>query len=113
MIEALALLIGGTGFLAVLTAVGALRRHRRTSIAAISGLAFPITWLVWDELDYQEYRVAEPFRTAPSDDQDDQEFGATELDAASNDHMLDAAEVATPSTRSRSQPLQSSLAARS
>ena len=63
-----------------------------------------------DELDYQDYRVAAPFRRAPSDDH---EFGATGLDVApSNDHMLDAAEVATPSTRS-SEPAGSELLGRS
>jgi hypothetical protein len=33
--------------LAVLTGVGARRRHNNIPLSVVSGLAFPLTWLVW------------------------------------------------------------------
>jgi hypothetical protein len=59
------LVLAGPLVLALATFIGGIRRTQRALIAAFGGVVFPLTWLVWDELDHDYENALRPTLDTP------------------------------------------------
>jgi hypothetical protein len=56
VVVGITILLASTAVLGLLTSLGVRRSGHGLPLSALSGLVFPITWLIWDEIDYPDYR---------------------------------------------------------